>query len=143
MGMSRVFFDTNLFIYLIEDYAGRGQRVFDILEKMSDRHDELVTSTLTLGEVLVKPLSAGDLRWADRYETVLNSAGVTVINFDKTAARFFAQIRQDKSIKPPDAIQLSCAAIVKCDLFITNDDRLSSKIIPGIHFITSLDRAPY
>lgn len=141
--MSRVFFDTNLFIYLLEDQGARSQRVIDILQKMSQRRDDLITSTLTLGEVLVKPISAGDVLWAGRYETTLNTPGVTVVSLDKPAARLYAQIRQDKTVKPPDAIQLACAAAARCDLFITNDDRLSRKVIPGIQFITSLDRAPY
>lgn len=139
--MSRIFFDTNLFIYLLEDSGARGAKVSGILERISGRRDELLTSTLTLGEVLVKPLTAGDVGWADRYEKLLNTPGVSVLAFDRSAARIYAQLRQDKTIKPPDAIQLSCAASAKCDLFITNDERLSRKIVPGIQFITSLDRA--
>ena len=139
--MSRIFFDTNLFIYLLEDSGVRGAKVSGILERISGRRDELLTSTLTLAEVLVKPLSVGDIAWADRYEKLLNTPGVSVLAFDRASARIYAQLRQDKTLKPPDAIQLSCAANAKCDLFITNDERLSRKIIPGIQFITSLDRA--
>jgi len=39
----------------------------------------------------------------------------------------------------PDAIQLACAAAAH--LFITNDDRLSRKQVPGVKFIASLDQA--
>jgi predicted nucleic acid-binding protein len=139
--MSRIFFDTNLFIYLLEDSGARGSKVSGILERISGRRDELLTSTLTLAEVLVKPLSVGDIVWADRYEKFLNTPGVSLLAFDRASARIYAQLRQDKTLKPPDAIQLSCAANAKCDLFITNDERLSRKIVPGIQFITSLDRA--
>jgi uncharacterized protein len=139
--VSRIFFDTNLFIYLLEDSGARGAKVSGILERISGRRDELLTSTLTLAEVLVKPLSVGDIVWADRYEKLLNTPGVSVLAFDRASARIYAQLRQDKTLKPPDAIQLSCAANAKCDLFITNDERLSRKIVPGIQFITSLDRA--
>jgi|SRR5579884_2592047 len=139
--MSKVFFDTNLFIYLLEDDGERGERVGKIVQRLAERHDELLTSTLTLGEVLVKPYSTGDEAWAERYEKLLNTPGVSILSFDRGASRLYARIRQDRTIKPPDAIQLSCAANVKCDLFITNDDRLSQKIIPGIQFIASLDRA--
>ena len=45
-------------------------------------------------------------------------------------------------IRPPDAIQLSCAAAVGVELFITNDASLQKITVPGIHFITSLDRVP-
>jgi predicted nucleic acid-binding protein len=111
------------------------------VQRLSDRRDQLLTSTLTLAEVLVKPLSVGEVAWADRYEKLLNTPGVSLLAFDRSCARIYAQLRQDKTIKPPDAIQLSCAASAECDLFITNDDRLSRKIVPGIQFISSLERA--
>jgi predicted nucleic acid-binding protein len=139
--MSRIFFDTNLFIYLLEDNGETGARVGDLIQRISERRDDLLTSTLTLAEVLVKPLSVGDAAWAERYEKLLSTPGVSVLAFDRASARIFAQIRQDRTVTPPDAIQLSCAASAKCDLFITNDDRLSRKMVPGIQFITSLDRA--
>lgn len=139
--MSRVFFDTNIFIYMIEELGPRGDRVRAILERMSQRRDELVTSTLTLGEVLVKPLSTGDVGLADRYESFLNSPGVSVLPFDRASARAYAQLRLDRSLKAPDAIQLACAATARVDLFITNDERLSRKIVPGIQFIADLEHS--
>ena len=128
--MSRIFFDTNLFIYLLEDRGERGARVSKIVERMSERRDELLTSTFTLAEVLVKPLSAAE-----------HAGGVLMLAFDRPSARIYAQLRRDRTLTLPDAIQLSCAASARCDLFITNDERLSRKIVPGIQFITSLDRA--
>ena len=116
-------------------------RVADLVQRLSERQDQLLTSTLTLAEVLVKPLAVGDHAWADRYEKLMNTPGVLLLSFDRSCSRIYAQVRQDRTIKPPDAIQLSCAASAKCDLFITNDDRLSRKIVPGIQFITSLERA--
>jgi predicted nucleic acid-binding protein len=139
--MSRIFFDTNLFIYFVEGGGERTVRVRQIVQRISDRRDELLTSTMTLGEVLVKPTSLGDVAWADRYEKLLGSPGVSLIPFDRSCARVYAQLRQDKLLKAPDAIQLACAASAKCDLFITNDERLSRRIVPGIQFIASLDRA--
>jgi|SRR5690242_892547 len=139
--MSKVFFDTNLFIYLLEDSGDRGARVGDLVQRLSERKDELLTSTLTLAEILVKPLSLGDEVWAGRYEKLLNGPGISVLSFDRACARIYAQLRQDRTLKAPDAIQLSCAASARCDLFISNDDRLSRKIVPGIQFITSLEHA--
>lgn len=138
--MSKVFFDTNLFIYLLEDYGDLSKRVEALWRNMAARKDQLHTSTLTLAEALVKPKGSGDVAGMSRFESMLTSAA-TVIPFDVTAARHYAAIRQDRSIKPPDAIQLACAASAGIDLFITNDQRLSRKIVPGIHFITSLDAA--
>jgi hypothetical protein len=39
-------------------------------------------------------------------------------------------------------MQLATAAASGIDLFITNDTRLSRVIVPGIDFISSLERSP-
>lgn len=138
--MSRIFWDTNLFIYLLEDYGELSERVVALRKKMLTRDDQLYTSTLTLGEVLVNPLQTGNERLLQRYEELLG-AGVVLIPFDRDAARIFGAIRRDRTLRAPDAMQLACAAQARVDLFITNDDRLSERAIPGIQFLTSLERA--
>ena len=138
--MSRVFWDTNLFIYLIEDFGELSERVVRLRARMLERKDHLYTSTLTLGEVLVKPVEAGNEQLREEYERAI-SAGAILIPFDLGAAVRYAQIRQDRTIRAPDAIQLACAAAGGIDLFITNDERLSQKTVPGVQFISSLHRA--
>ena len=56
--MTRVFWDTNVFVYLLEG-GTFSARVKDIRSRMLDRGDQLVTSALTLGELLVKPRERG------------------------------------------------------------------------------------
>jgi hypothetical protein len=65
-----------------------------------------------------------------------------LVDFDVQAARCYAQMCRDRSIKPSDAIQLACAARIKADLFITNDERLCKAFVREIKFITSLERCP-
>jgi predicted nucleic acid-binding protein len=141
MGVSRIFWDTNLFIYLLEGSGEHSQRTQEVLVRMSARKDVLITSALTLGEILVKPLETGDGAAAARYEHFLNSPGVEVVSFDREAARVYASLRLDRTIRPPDAIQLSCAAAARCNLFITNDGRLSQKNVAGVDFIVPLKQA--
>ena len=140
--MSRVFLDTNIFIYLIEDHGERGQKAAELLDRLTLRRDMVYTSTLTLGEVLTQPLSKGDTKLAEAYERQLDSPGMHLVDFDRVAARLYARIRLDKSIKGPDAMQLAVAASMQCDLFVTNDDRLSKKIVKGIQFGSGLERVP-
>jgi predicted nucleic acid-binding protein len=106
------------------------------------RADTFYTSTLTVAETLVKPLQTGDDAMAKRYLSFFQDPRITVVAFDFGAARSYARVRQDRAISRPDAIQLACAAAAQADLFITNDARLSAKFIPGIQFITSLERSP-
>jgi uncharacterized protein len=139
--MSRIFWDTNLFIYLLEGEGEEGERVKSLRRAMVDRGDQLLTSAFTLGEVLVKPKERGDTELARKYEEAIVASSV-VLPFDTNAARVYALVRSDRSIRPPDAIQLSCAGAAGADLFVTNDARLQSKRVEGIQFIVSLDRAP-
>lgn len=140
MGVSRIFWDTNLFIYLFENHGPRSRHVAALRERMLERNDQLCTSTLTLGEVLVKPLEREDEGLRRKYEEGLSRTAV-LIPFDREAARIYATIRRDRNIRAPDAVQLACAAQARVDLFVTNDDRLIRCRVPGIQFISSLERA--
>lgn len=138
--MSRIFWDTNLFVYLFEDRSERTGQVVSLRQRMIERNDELLTSALTLGEILVKPLEAGDQTLARHYGKAIESTA-TILPFDRAAAHVFAMVRQDRSIQPADAVQLACASVAGVDLFITNDRRLVRQVVPGIHFIQSLSAA--
>ncbi len=138
--MSRVFWDTNLFIYLFEDHGPQSARVSALRRRMLDRNDQLCSSTLTLGEVLVKPREAGNEALERQYEEALSQTTL-LIPFDRDAARLYAEIRRERGIRAPDAVQLACAAQARVDLFITNDNRLSRYRVPGIQFVASLERA--
>jgi uncharacterized protein len=139
--MSRIFWDTNLFIYLLERNERFSPLTRELRTKMLTRGDQLLTSTITLGEILIKPTQAGDAERCRRYERAISSAA-TLVAFDIKAARFYASIKSSRSVQAPDAVQLSCAASAGVDLFITNDNRLQNQQVPGIQFIVALDRVP-
>ncbi len=139
--MSRVFWDTNIFIYFFEAPDKLGPITRALRESMTTRGDHLYTSTMTLGEILVRPLQQGDLPLCRKYEEVLKAAAV-IVPFDIEAAKLYSEVRQNRRVNAPDAIQLSCAAAAKVDLFITNDNRLHTLHVPGIQFIVPIDRVP-
>jgi predicted nucleic acid-binding protein len=141
MGMSRIFWDTNLFIYLWEDYGALSQAVEDLREKMLRRGDQLLTSTLTLAEILVKPTTSGNSELCRKYEEAISSAA-QLIPLDTKVAKIYAAIRRDRTLKAPDVLQLASAASAAADLFVTNDARLQDKHVPGIQFIVPLGRVP-
>jgi predicted nucleic acid-binding protein len=65
------------------------------------------------------------------------------VAFDLDAAKLYGEIRSRERVRPADAIQLACAAAAGTDLFVTNDDRLSKLVVPGVTFVTGIDRIPY
>ncbi|PYV87630.1 MAG: hypothetical protein DMG05_17285 [Acidobacteria bacterium] len=140
--LAKIFWDTNLFIYLMEENPTFAHRVAEIRRGMLSRGDNLYTSAFTVGEILVKPSVTGRSDLESQYRAFFSRPGIAIISFDLPAAHHYAQIRQDPTIQRPDAIQLACGAAAEIDLFITNDERLSRKFVRGIQFITSLERAP-
>jgi len=140
--MSRIFLDTNFFIYLYEAQGQRAARAGYLSRAFIARRDEIFTSVMSLGEVLVAPLARGDFSLAQRYRRLFRSPGITVLPFVEQAAEVFARLRIGGKVKPPDAIQLATAGTAGCDLFLTNDDRLMGLSVQGVHFITSFEKAP-
>lgn len=139
--MSRIFWDTNIFIYLFENYGELSERASELRSKMLVRGDRLLTSALTLGEVLVKPTEQGDLELCRKYEEAILATSL-VLPFDTKAAKNYASLRCDRSLRAPDALQLACASAAGVDLFVTNDARLQTKRVAGIQFVVPLERVP-
>ena len=139
--MSRIFWDTNVYIYLLEDFGGFSELAATLRTKMLRRGDQLVTSSLTLGEILVKPTAQGDTELCRRYIKHIAASSV-VVPLDAEAAKLYAVLRCDRTLRSPDAIQLACAGVARVDLFVTNDARLHGKQVAGVQFIVPLERVP-
>jgi len=141
--MARIFWDTNLFIYLFEHNPEWSARVIEFRQQMVARRDELLTSYLTVGEVLTKPREAGNSVLEKSYLNFFINGPIELIAFEVEAAKRYAEIRCRERIRPADAIQLACAAAARTDLFVTNDNRLSAMTVSGITFVTGIERIPY
>jgi predicted nucleic acid-binding protein len=137
--MSRIYWDTMLFVYWLEDHPRYAKRVRQLLGKMKERQDQLCTSSFAVGEILVGPYKVGATDTARRIRDVLRPPLVEVIPYTLETADLYASIRARQAVSPADAIHLACAAQAHIDLFLTNDAGLVGKVIPGIQFIAGLD----
>ena len=139
--MNRIFFDTNIFIYMFEGLEPNRSRMLEIRRRMIERGDRIVTSAMTLGEVLVKPTKLGQASLIEQYDRAIRSTS-EIISFDAQVAWRFASLRATHNLRSADAIQLACAAQSGVDLFITNDQQLHKLDVPGIGFIAPLEKVP-
>jgi predicted nucleic acid-binding protein len=115
--------------------------MLEIRKRMVERGDRLVTSAMTLGEVLVKPTKLGQTTLIEQYDRAIRTT-CEIVSFDVQIAWRYASLRATHTIRNADAIQLACAAHFGVDLFITNDTHLYKLDVPGIGFIAPLDRVP-
>lgn len=137
--MSRIYWDTMLFVYWMEDHPEHAQKMHKIRSSMARRQDVLCTSALALGELLVKPTQVKKTDLARAIREYFQSAEVEVLPFDAQTAETYSEIRAENNVSPAGAIHLASAAQSRTDLFLTNDRRLCRLTIPGIHFIAGLD----
>jgi predicted nucleic acid-binding protein len=128
-----------LFIYWLEDHPRYGGRVQQIFERMRDRQDRLCTSTFAVGETLVGFHKRGAIDMAARVRNFFRQDSVEVIPYTLDTADLYADIRARIGVSSADAIHLACAASAGTDLFLTNDQNLVGKIVPGIQFIAGLN----
>ena len=103
------------------------------------RRDTLCTSVFTVGEVLTGLYKRGEIEMASRVREALRPPQIDLLPFTTETADRYAKIRGSHRVSPADAIHLACAAHAGVDLFLTNDQRLSGLVIPGIDFIARMD----
>ncbi len=143
--MSRVYWDSMMFIYMLEGNPTFSPAVDAILREMDRRGDTLCTSIFCLGEVLTGPRKFNSLAGIAKVKQYFAGDSVDVLPFTVETADRFSLIRATTAAKPADAIHLAAAAAAGVDVFITNDDKLLNLHlqIPGIQYITGLDARIY
>jgi predicted nucleic acid-binding protein len=138
--MSRVYWDTMLFIYLLEDNKQFASRIEAIYDRMQTRGDFLFTSHLSFGEVLAG--ARGSAQKAKAIRENFSALDVQLLPFDGGAVDRFASLRAVQKLATVDSIHLACAAAKGIDLFLTGDRQLTRQIVPGIQFISSIENSP-
>jgi predicted nucleic acid-binding protein len=139
LGRGPVGVDTSAFIYFIEEHPKFLPVVLPLFSEADAGKRDIVTSSLTLLEVLVVPYRAGNRSLAERYEALLTrSRGVRLLDLSHDHLRAAAQLRAATGVKVPDALQIVAAIGAGCSTFVTNDRRL-----PPIRGLRVLELSSY
>jgi len=137
--MRRIFWDTMLFVYLLEDDDASTRRVEYLLQTSRERGDLLFTSHLVLAEILTGTKKLGRGNKDRTVREALDEMRFRLLSFEADAVEPFSDLRSKSKVKVADAINLSCAAAAGIDLFLTGDKDLVKLYVPGIKFIMNFD----
>lgn len=137
--MTRIYWDSMLFIYLLEANPSFGPKVRKILHQTVTRGDTLSTSVFSLGEILTGPRRRGSISGVDAVKKYFTSGAIEILPFTETTADRYSLIRSVNRVSQADGIHLASAAEAGVDVFFTNDEALRKLSIPGIKFFADLD----
>lgn len=126
--------DTGPLIYFIEQNPAYLEVVHAFFQAMSQGEFQVITSTLTLTEVLIHPLRAGNVELAGQYRDILfEQENLTTVAVSPAIAELAAQLRAKHNLRTPDAIQIATAIQGDATFFLTNDTRLPA--IPNLELL--------
>lgn len=137
--MSRVFWDSMLFIYMLDGHPSYSARVLHLLDRAHERGDSLFTSYLALGEVLAGAGKSPDPAKSLTVRSTLDSIGFSYLPFGDGAVVPFGRLRSKTRLKIADSINLACAAAAGIDLFLTGDRQLVGLHVPGVQFVADFN----
>jgi predicted nucleic acid-binding protein len=134
----RIFLDTAPLIYFIEGHSTYQDKLMAYFTSNDNGDFIFITSSITLLEVLVKPLKEGKSKLVTQYKTILlNAEGIQIFEISNEVAERAAQLRAKYGLRTPDALQIATALEYRADYFLTNDHRLNS--VTEISTVTLLE----
>ena len=114
--------DTAPLIFYIEENPDYIDLVDAFFDDLIEGKFEVVTSTITLLEVLVHPIRNADEALAGQYNDILlSSPHMTTLPVSFATAETAVELRAQHNLKTPDAIQLATALNAGAEFFLTND----------------------
>lgn len=137
--MTRIYWDSMLFIYVLEGNPTFGPKVRRILNQIVSRGDILSTSVFSIGEILTGPRRRGSVSGVDAVKKYFLSGAVEILPFTEATSDRYSIIRGANRVSQADGIHLATAAQVGVDVFVTNDGDLRKLSIPGIKFFADLE----
>ena len=117
--------DTAIFIYHFEQNPLYLPLTRELLSGIEQGNRKGVTSTITLLEIIVKPLASGQPEIGRKYEALLTHfPHLDIVDLNRNVIRKAAWLRAAYNLRTPDALQVGASLVNGAEAFITNDRRL-------------------
>lgn len=133
--------DSMLFVYHFEENEELGPAAGEIFRGAESGRHRLVTSVLSLMEVLVVPKRRGMEALGQRYREIFESfPNLTTLPIGVEVVEIASGLRARHNLRTPDALHVATAIHSGADAFLSNDKTLNKKVteIP----VRALDENP-
>jgi predicted nucleic acid-binding protein len=121
-----IYLDSAILIYHLDGIGPFQARPANRLTTLRAGGDQVAVSDLTHLECRVKPIQLGDTLRLSKFDGFFGLPDVRMVPLTTAVDDQATVIRATHGIKTLDAIHLAAALEGGCDIFLTNDARLSS-----------------
>ncbi len=131
--------DSPAIIYYVEEKSTFLPLVQPFFEAVRRGEISVVTSAITMTEVLVHPFKQGNTDLAAEFmQLFLNTRHFKTVSVTPAIAEIAARLRADYGIRTPDALHAATAIQCNADYLLTNDDQLKMLSKPRVMMIPEL-----
>lgn len=121
----RIAIDANVFVYLFEGSGTLSKVAAVVLDAVSSGRTTGVAATITLTEVVVGPVRAGEDTTAERYLDAIRSIdNLHIVPLTAEIAADAGFIRGRSGLTLADAIHVATASAAGATALVTNDRRI-------------------
>ena len=118
----RYYLDTAPIVYTVETSPLFAQRVDVVLNRVGVIP---ITSEMARLECRVKPMRDGNSILLQDFDDYFNNTIAEIVPLTRDVVDKATEIRAQFNFKTPDSLHLAAAVVSNCDVFLTNDHRLS------------------
>ena len=116
-----IYLDSCVFIYSVEKVEPYRTILEPLWFQAGTDGLTLLTSELTIAEVLVRPIREGNQELARVYRELFQAPGIRLIPATRRIWEEAARLRAQTNLRTPDAVHGTTALEEGCTTFITND----------------------
>jgi predicted nucleic acid-binding protein len=118
----RVYFDTNIFIYLIEGNEKLVAQIDELKNTILEGECSIFASDLVFTEILPPLVRSGNTKATNKLLAFLqDERAFHLVPLTRDVCIQAGVLRGQTGLKTPDAIHVASAMAENCDTFLTND----------------------
>jgi predicted nucleic acid-binding protein len=120
----RVYFDTNILIYVLENSAGYAPACVPFFSAVAKGEIIGCTGEMSLAELLVQPMRNNDMLSMAKIRALFDGDYFDVLPHDRKSLELAAYIRATQGLRMIDAIHTAAAIEGRCTFMLTHDQQI-------------------
>ncbi|GFE71680.1 PIN domain-containing protein [Chroococcus sp. FPU101] len=134
---AKVYIDSAILIYSVEAHPDYRELLRPLWLSLQASEIEVISSELSLMEVLIVPLKNNDSALVNDYRELMLNGEMQLIPINSTILTQAAQLRATTNLRTPDAIHVATALNTGSTMFLSNDRRIRQ--VPNLSIIVLQD----